>query len=47
LETTDEDGRDELQARIGELRDRYQSFVNDALVAEVEEIDTAGRPADG
>ena len=27
LETADEDSRDELQARIRELRDRYQALV--------------------
>ena len=41
LETADEDGRDELHARIRELRDRYQR-----LVAEVYDLEAAGGPAD-
>jgi hypothetical protein len=42
LETADQDSRDELQARIRELRDRYQ-----ALVAEVYDVEAAGGPAEG
>ena len=41
LETADADGRDELQARIRELRDRYQR-----LVTEIHEVEAAGGPTD-
>ena len=42
LETADQDIREELHARIRELRDRYQAFV-----AEVNDVQGAGRPAEG
>jgi propanediol dehydratase small subunit len=42
LETADQDSREELHARITELRDRYQ-----ALVAEVYDVEAAGGPAEG
>jgi hypothetical protein len=38
----DSDIREDLQARIRELRDRYQAFV-----AEVNDVQGAGRPAEG
>ena len=41
LETADEDSRDDLQARIRELRDRYQR-----LVADVYDVEAAGGPVD-
>jgi hypothetical protein len=42
LETADQDSREELQARIREVRDRYQ-----ALVAEVYDVEAAGGPVEG
>jgi hypothetical protein len=42
LETADRDSREELQARITELRDRYQ-----ALVADIYDVEAAGGPAEG
>jgi hypothetical protein len=47
LESADEDSREEIQARIAELRDRYQALVYHALIAEVEEIDAAGGLTEG
>jgi hypothetical protein len=42
LEPADQDSREELQARIRELRDRYQE-----LVAEIHDVEAAGEPAEG
>jgi hypothetical protein len=41
LQIADEDSRDELHARIREVRDRYQK-----LVAEVYDVEGAGGPTD-
>jgi hypothetical protein len=46
LESADGDSREDLRARIAELRDRYQVLVDDALLEEVDEIDAVGGRAE-